>query len=178
MVELRLKAADVCAPSAAGDLDETSEEFWTAVRALPHRQAQAAALRSVYDQPIADVARTLGCSDGTVGQHLSRARTSLAATLGMESTEDLARSATDELLERSAPDVGRGPCGPEAHPAPEERPGGGFRRHGHGGRRGGVGGPVPRPWRAEPVERIVRNGALVVVSGRYLLIRGSRARRS
>ena len=58
------------------------------MRALPHRQAQTAALRFVYDLPIADIARTLGCSEGTVKQHLSRARRSLAATLDVEGREE------------------------------------------------------------------------------------------
>ena len=61
-----------------------SEEFWHAVRALPRRQAQAAALRFVYDMPVAEIATVLGCSVGTVKQHLSRARQALAATLGLE----------------------------------------------------------------------------------------------
>jgi len=61
-----------------------SEEFWHAVRALPRRQAQAAALRFVYDMPVAEIANVLGCSVGTVKQHLSRARQALAATLRIE----------------------------------------------------------------------------------------------
>jgi len=88
MVELRVKARISVRRPPPDELDETSEEFWTAVRALPYRQAQAAALRFVYDQPIADIARTLGCSEGTVKQHLSRAWKSLAATLDLESTEE------------------------------------------------------------------------------------------
>jgi RNA polymerase sigma factor (sigma-70 family) len=62
-------------------LSEDSEEFWAAVRALPKRQAQAAALRFVYELPIADIAAVLDCSDGTVKQHLSRARQALSRTL-------------------------------------------------------------------------------------------------
>ena len=53
------------------------------MRALPRRQAQAAALRFVYELPIADIAVTLDCTEGTVKQHLSRARRALAATLGI-----------------------------------------------------------------------------------------------
>jgi RNA polymerase sigma-70 factor (ECF subfamily) len=64
-------------------LSQSSEEFWRAVRRLPHRQAQAAALRFVYDLSIADIAATLSCSEGTVKQHLSRARQALAASLGV-----------------------------------------------------------------------------------------------
>ncbi|HWM07342.1 MAG TPA: sigma-70 family RNA polymerase sigma factor, partial [Actinophytocola sp.] len=87
MVELRVKARLSVRRPVPDELDEASEEFWSAVRALPHRQAQAAGLRFVYDLPIADIARTLGCSEGTVKQHLSRARRSLATALGIESEE-------------------------------------------------------------------------------------------
>lgn len=88
MVELRVKARISVRRPAPDELDEMSEEFWSAVRALPHRQAQAAALRYVYDLPIADIARTLGCTEGTVKQHLSRARRSLAATLDVEGGDE------------------------------------------------------------------------------------------
>jgi RNA polymerase sigma-70 factor (ECF subfamily) len=69
------------------ELSSESEEFWAAVRALPQRQAQAAALRFVYDMPVGDIAATLGTSEGTVEQHLSRARQSLAQTLGTTEEE-------------------------------------------------------------------------------------------
>lgn len=69
------------------ELSEASEEFWAAVRRLPRRQAQAAALRFVYELPVADIATTLGCSVGSVKQHLSRARQALAARLGATAEE-------------------------------------------------------------------------------------------
>ena len=56
--------------------------FYRYCLALPHRQAQSAALRYVYEMPVAEIAATLGTSEGTVKQHLSRARKALAATLG------------------------------------------------------------------------------------------------
>ena len=65
------------------ELSDDTEEYWAAVRRLPHRQAQAAALRFVYDMPIHDIAETLGCSEGTVKQHLSRARQALREALGV-----------------------------------------------------------------------------------------------
>jgi RNA polymerase sigma factor (sigma-70 family) len=65
-------------------MSDRAEEFWAAVRALPHRQAQAAALRFVYDMPLSEIAETLDCSVGTVKQHLSRARHTLALTLGVQ----------------------------------------------------------------------------------------------
>ncbi len=71
------------APGMSG-MSEDSEEFWAAVRRLPPRQAQAAALRFFYDMPIADIASVLDCTPGTVKQHLSRARHALAAELGLD----------------------------------------------------------------------------------------------
>jgi RNA polymerase sigma factor (sigma-70 family) len=61
-----------------------SEEFWAAIRALPKRQAQAAALRFVYELPIAEIADVLHCSEGSVKQHLSRARAALHDSLHLE----------------------------------------------------------------------------------------------
>jgi RNA polymerase sigma factor (sigma-70 family) len=66
----------------AGD----SERFWAEVRRLPRRQAQVTALFYVLDLPVSEVATTLGCAEGTVKVHLSRARAELATRLG--TTED------------------------------------------------------------------------------------------
>ena len=68
-------------------MSDDSEKFWTAVRRLPTRQAQVAALRFVYVMPIADIAAALDCTPGTVKQHLSRARHALAAGLGLDPEE-------------------------------------------------------------------------------------------
>ena len=65
-------------------VEEASEEFWRAVRSLPRRQAQCAALRYVYAMTGADIARTLGISEGSVKVHLSRARRSLAELLDLD----------------------------------------------------------------------------------------------
>jgi RNA polymerase sigma factor (sigma-70 family) len=83
LIELRATAKLAGRRTPAPELSEPTGDFWAAVRRLPHRQAQAAALRFIYDMPIADIAVTLGCSEGTVKQHLSRARTALAAALGV-----------------------------------------------------------------------------------------------
>jgi RNA polymerase sigma-70 factor (ECF subfamily) len=88
MVELRVTARLAGRRQPPVELSEAGEEFWAAVRALPHRQAQAAALRYVYDMPLAEIAATLGTSEGTVKQHLSRARQALAAALGANSGEE------------------------------------------------------------------------------------------
>jgi RNA polymerase sigma-70 factor (ECF subfamily) len=88
MVELRATARLAGRRHAPIELSESGEQFWAAVRALPQRQAQAAALRYVYDMPLAEIAATLGTSEGTVKQHLSRGRHSLAATLGATTQEE------------------------------------------------------------------------------------------
>lgn len=87
VVELRAKARLAARRPPPDELDRPAEEFWAAVRALPNRQAQAAALRFVYDLPIVEIAQTMDCTEGTVKQHLSRARRSLAATLGVTEEE-------------------------------------------------------------------------------------------
>lgn len=64
-----------------GALPERDEAVWRAVRALPARQAQVVALHYVSDQPVAAIAATLGCAEGTVKAHLHAARQSLARAL-------------------------------------------------------------------------------------------------
>jgi len=68
-------------------LSEDTEELWAACRALPKRQAQAAALRFVYELPLAEIATVLGCSEGAVKQHLSRARAALRVSLNLHDDE-------------------------------------------------------------------------------------------
>lgn len=87
MVELRVTARLASRREPLAPLSEPVEEFWAAVRQLPARQGQAAALRYVYDMPIADIAETMGCSVGSVKSHLSRARMTLAAALGTDGEE-------------------------------------------------------------------------------------------
>jgi len=89
MVELRATARLAGRRQPMPQLSEAGEEFWAAVRSLPQRQAQSAALRYVYDMPVAEIAATLGCSEGTVKQHLSRARHSLAVCLAATTQEEL-----------------------------------------------------------------------------------------
>ncbi len=65
-------------------MPDAAEEFWSHVRALPARQAQVVALHYLFDLSVDDVAATLEVSSGTVKVHLSRARATLARTLGLE----------------------------------------------------------------------------------------------
>ncbi len=64
------------------------DEFWARVSALPRRQAQSIALRYVYGLDVADIARTLGISEGSAKVHLHRGRHTLAEQLGTELEED------------------------------------------------------------------------------------------
>lgn len=66
---------------ATEDLAPQVEEFWDALRSLPPRQAQAAALFYVDDLPIERVAEVLGCASGTVKAHLHAARQRLRRSL-------------------------------------------------------------------------------------------------
>jgi RNA polymerase sigma-70 factor (ECF subfamily) len=63
-------------------MPEEYEAFWTEVRRLPRRQAQAIALQYVYDLGVAEIAQTLGVAEGTVKSHLFRGRAALARALG------------------------------------------------------------------------------------------------
>ena len=65
--------------SVPADTSE-DERFWATVRTLPARQAEAVALYYGLDLTVEDVAATLGCAEGTVKSHLSRARATLAAS--------------------------------------------------------------------------------------------------
>jgi RNA polymerase sigma-70 factor (ECF subfamily) len=59
-------------------------DVWTAVGALPSAQRAAVVLHYLHDLPVAEVAKTLGCSESAAKTHLSRARHTLAARLGEE----------------------------------------------------------------------------------------------
>jgi RNA polymerase sigma factor (sigma-70 family) len=59
-------------------------EVWAAIRSLPARQAQVAALVLVEDRSIEDTAAVLACGEETVRTHLRRARIALAEKLATE----------------------------------------------------------------------------------------------
>jgi RNA polymerase sigma-70 factor (ECF subfamily) len=73
--------------SAAPVADPVDPQFWAAVRRLPAQQARAVALFYVEDLSVEQIADHLQCSTGSVKTHLSRARTALAARLGMKEDE-------------------------------------------------------------------------------------------
>jgi len=70
------------------DLSPAALAFWQAVRALPKRQAQVAALFYLEDRPIADIALILQMAEGTVKKHLYDGRKALARTLDLDEVND------------------------------------------------------------------------------------------
>ena len=72
----------------ATELEAADEEFWAAVRRLPRRQAQAVALRYVYDCPVREVADVMGVSEGAVKRHLYLGRAALAGHLNLADEAD------------------------------------------------------------------------------------------
>jgi RNA polymerase sigma-70 factor (ECF subfamily) len=66
------------------ELPGEADEFWSAVRSLPKRQAQALALHYLEDRPVAEIAEILQCSPNTVKVHLHKGRAGLATRLGLD----------------------------------------------------------------------------------------------
>lgn len=66
------------------DMPPDSEEFWSEVRSLPTRQAQAVALHYLEERSTEEIADILGCEQSTVRVHLSRGRKALASRLQVE----------------------------------------------------------------------------------------------
>lgn len=63
------------------------DSFWSALRSLPERQAQAVALHYLEDLPVSEIARVLDIAEGTVKVHLHRGRLALAELLRDELEE-------------------------------------------------------------------------------------------
>jgi len=71
-----------------------------AIAGLPRRQATAALLRLVEDQPYPDIAVAMGCSEATVRIHVMRARQALARRLAdfRPGPDEPARKACEEAF--------------------------------------------------------------------------------
>ena len=74
-------AGDGPDPSAAHDGREAWAELVAALRDLPGRQREAFTLRVLEDLDVATTARVMGCGEGSVKTHLSRARDALQKRL-------------------------------------------------------------------------------------------------
>lgn len=68
-------------PSRANDGREAYATFVGALRDLPRRQREAFSLRVLEDLDVATTAQVMGCSEGSVKTHLSRARDALQKRL-------------------------------------------------------------------------------------------------
>ena len=72
-------------PVPAPDRDpESLMDARAAIRTLPPRQQEAVALHYLLDLPVADTATVMGCDEGTVKTHLSRARSALRTALAID----------------------------------------------------------------------------------------------
>lgn len=74
------RGATIDAPPGGVGVEERAE-LVEALRRLPARQRQTVVLRYLADLSEAQTARAMGCSEGTVKTHASRALTSLRKTL-------------------------------------------------------------------------------------------------
>jgi RNA polymerase sigma-70 factor, ECF subfamily len=70
-------------PKWSAPLEPPDADFWRSVRSLPRRQAQVLALRYLEDLPDDEIARILGCSEGTVRVQLHNGRVALAGRLSV-----------------------------------------------------------------------------------------------
>ncbi len=68
-------------PSQAHDQREAYARLVGALRRLPARQREAFTLRVLEELDVADTAHAMGCSEGSVKTHLSRAREALQKQL-------------------------------------------------------------------------------------------------
>jgi RNA polymerase sigma-70 factor (sigma-E family) len=87
-ITARAFRADRSARAASAETDalevERRSEVLAAVRTLPRRQQECVVLRFYADLTTADIALALGISDGSVKQHLHRARSALEVVLSDE----------------------------------------------------------------------------------------------
>lgn len=68
-------------PARAQEGHEAYAMFVVALRTLPRRQREAFSLRVLEELDVATTARVMGCSEGSVKTHLSRARAALQIRL-------------------------------------------------------------------------------------------------
>jgi RNA polymerase sigma-70 factor, ECF subfamily len=87
--QLRRRPSPLPGEAPRGADVEGALDLRRAIGKLPHRQQEAAALHYLLDLSVAETAIEMGCDEGTVKTHLSRARAALARDLG-ETNDDRA----------------------------------------------------------------------------------------
>ena len=78
----------VAAESSQWEPTPIDDALWSRVRALSVAQRDAVVLRYVDDLPLAEIARVMGCAEGTVKKHLQRARAALAAHITIDGSSE------------------------------------------------------------------------------------------
>jgi RNA polymerase sigma factor (sigma-70 family) len=91
--DLRRRPTPPPTPSSEVDPDGLLD-LRAAVAGLPARQQEAVALHYLLDMSVAHTAAAMGCDEGTVKTHLSRARTTLAEALRDETELDASEPET------------------------------------------------------------------------------------
>jgi RNA polymerase sigma factor (sigma-70 family) len=83
---LRRRRSEPAAPPASDPGADPADlvDLRIAIRALPPRRQEAVLLHYVADLSVADVAKAMGCEEGTVKAHLAQARETLRDRLGVE----------------------------------------------------------------------------------------------
>jgi RNA polymerase sigma-70 factor (ECF subfamily) len=88
----QLRRRKVPASEAHASLDDAELlDLRAATRRLPARQQEAVALHYLLDLPVAETAAVMGCDEGTVKTHLSRARLTLERALRLDDGSGHAR---------------------------------------------------------------------------------------
>jgi RNA polymerase sigma-70 factor, ECF subfamily len=81
---LRRRRPTMPASVRDGEDETTRLDVQAAVRGLPARQQEAVVLHYLLDLPVAETAAAMGCDQGTVKTHLSRARAALLRALSID----------------------------------------------------------------------------------------------
>jgi hypothetical protein len=106
-------------PSPEADLLPAEfDRFWSQVRALPPRQAQAVALHYLEDRPVREVAELMGCSEGTAKGPVAPGAAAAGSAAGRrggrrmsghDPVDRLGRRAAAAVVDAAHPRVGGAP---------------------------------------------------------------------